>query len=80
MEKNSDKNATWDSAQIYINEHFGKSKKMGNIYCSIAKPRIYLLEEGFRENGFEEIKNMLEEGLLKFKQQIDDFEKKLLNI
>lgn len=80
MEKNSDKNATWDSAQICINEHFGKSKKMGNIYCSIAKPRIYLLEEGFRENGFEEIKNMLEEGLLKFKQQIDDFEKKLLNI
>ncbi|MDE5563202.1 MAG: PD-(D/E)XK nuclease family protein [Clostridiales bacterium] len=79
MEKNPDKNSNWDSAQIYINEHYGQSKRMGNIYCTVFKASK-LLDEGFRENGFEEIKDSLEEGLRKFKQQIDDFEKKLLNL
>ncbi len=78
MEKDPDKDADWDPAQLYINEHFGQSKRMGNIYCTIFKP-LKLLDEGFRENGFEEIKNTLEEGLRMYKQQIDDFEKKLLN-
>lgn len=79
MEKNPDKTANWAPAQLYINEHYGQSKRVGNIYCTVFKTNK-LLDEGFRESGFEEIKDMLENELYKFKQKIDDFEKKLLNL
>lgn len=76
MEKNSDKNADWDPVQRFINERLGQSKKPGNIYCTVFKTEK-LLDGGFRDRGFEEIKEQLEKGLFKFKQKIAEFENNL---